>query len=68
MRAIQKFQRRFQVYPPTLEALEKQNGLRFIRRLYTDPTSPENKPFRLIYLNPDGSVDGFNRVLAERAN
>ena len=58
VRAIQKYQRRFGVYPPTLDALEEQNGLRFIRRLYTDPTSSENKAFRLIYLNSDGSLTG----------
>src|SRR5687768_16130082 len=67
MRAIQKFHRRFNAYPPTLEALEEQNGLRFIRRLYTDPTSPDNKGFRLIYLNPDGTLTG-STIFSQRIN
>jgi type II secretory pathway pseudopilin PulG len=57
MRAIQKYRARFNAYPATLDALENQNGLRFLRRKYTDPTT-DNKPFRLIYLNPDGSLTG----------
>ena len=66
MRAIQKYQRRFGAYPPSLEALEQQNGLRFIRKLYTDPTS-DKKAFRLIYLNPDGSLTG-SKVYAQTVN
>ena len=34
MRAIQKFQRRFGVYPPSLEALQETNGIRFLRKPY----------------------------------
>ena len=56
MRAIQKFQRKYNTWPPTLDALVETNGLRFIRKPYTDPIS--GKPFRVISINPDGTVTG----------
>lgn len=56
MRAIQKYQRKFGIYPPSVEALLQTNGLRFVRRQYKDPIT--DKPFRLIYINPDGSLTG----------
>lgn len=38
VRAIKMYSKKFQgAYPPTLEALEKQNGLRFLRKRYKDP-------------------------------
>ena len=63
-RAIQKFQRKFAVYPPSLDALEETNGIRFLRRQYTDPVS--GKAFRLISINADGSVSG-STVLQRQA-
>jgi type II secretory pathway pseudopilin PulG len=56
MRAIQKYQRRFGVYPSTVDQLISTNGLRFLRKPYKDPTS--DKEFRLITVNPDGSLNG----------
>ncbi len=56
MRAIQKFQRKFNAWPPSLDALVETNGIRFVRKAYTDPTN--GKPFRVISINPDGSVIG----------
>lgn len=56
MRAILKYQRKFGVYPQSLDALVETNGLKFIRRAYKDPLT--DKEFRLIYINPDGSITG----------
>src|SRR6266853_5442239 len=55
-RAIQKYQRRFGVYPTSVDQLVSTNGLRFVRRAYKDPIN--GKDFRLITINPDGSVTG----------
>src|SRR5262245_56527282 len=55
-RAIQKFQRKFGVFPPSIDALIQTNGIRFLRHAYKDPIT--GKDFRLIYINPDGSVTG----------
>lgn len=55
-RAIQKYQRRFGVYPSAVDQLVSTNGLRFVRRAYKDPIN--GKDFRLIFINPDGSVTG----------
>jgi type II secretory pathway pseudopilin PulG len=56
MRAIQKYQRRFGIYPPSVEQLISTNGLRFLRRPYLDPVT--GKEFRAIIINPDGSLTG----------
>src|SRR5438128_10437876 len=55
-RAIQKYQRKFGVYPSSVDQLLSTNGLRFLRRAYKDPIT--DKDFRLIRLNPDGSLSG----------
>jgi len=55
-RAIQKYQRKFGIYPPSIDALVETNGLRFVRRPYKDPIT--GKDFRLISINPDGSING----------
>jgi type II secretory pathway pseudopilin PulG len=55
-RAIQKFYRKFGVYPPSIDALVQTNGLRFLRRVYKDPIT--GKDFRLISISPDGSLIG----------
>src|SRR5436190_1450284 len=56
MRAIAKYQRKVGIYPPSIDALIETNGIRFLRKAYVDPIS--GKPFRLITINPDGSVTG----------
>ncbi len=56
VRAIQKYQRRFGIYPPSIDALVETNGLRFLRREYTDPITGD--AFRLLTINPDGSING----------
>ena len=55
-RAIQKYQRKFGVYPTSVDQLVETNGLRFVRRAYKDPVTGED--FRLIFVNPDGSLTG----------
>jgi hypothetical protein len=55
-RAIQKYQRKFGVYPTSIDQLVSTNGLRFVRRAYKDPMT--EKAFRLILVNPDGSLTG----------
>ncbi len=64
-RGIQKYQRKFGIYPPSVDVLVQSNGLRFIRRPYTDPIT--GKAFRLIYINPDGTVTG-STLAGQRVN
>jgi hypothetical protein len=56
MRAIRKYHTKFGAYPTTVEQLVSTNSLRFLRRPYKDPMT--DKEFRLISLNPDGSLTG----------
>src|SRR5215469_5099619 len=56
IRAIQRFQRKFGAWPPSIDALVQTNGQRFLRKAYTDPIT--GKAFRLITINPDGTVNG----------
>jgi len=37
IRAIQLYHRRFHAYPPSVDALVDTNGIRFLRKKYTDP-------------------------------
>src|SRR4051812_21222237 len=55
-RAVQKYQRRFGVYPSSIDQLVSTNTLRFVRRAYKDPIT--GKDFRLITIGPDGTVSG----------
>src|SRR6266705_1830369 len=64
-RAIQKYQRKFGVYPSTIDQLVSTNGLRFLRRAYKDPIT--GKDFRLIRINPDGSLTG-SKLFAQNVN
>jgi hypothetical protein len=64
-RAIQKYQRKFGVYPTSVDQLVSTNGLRFLRRAYTDPIT--GKEFRQILINPDGSLTG-SKVFAANVN
>src|SRR5215831_575382 len=56
IRAIQKFQRKFGAWPPSVDALVETNGIRFLRKPYKDPIT--GKAFRLITINPDGTING----------
>ncbi len=56
VRAIQKYQRQIGIYPPSIDALIETNGIRYLRRAYTDPITGES--FRLLTVNPDGTING----------
>src|SRR2546422_564442 len=64
-RAIQKYQRKFGVYPGSIDQLVQTNGLRFLRRPYKDPMT--EKDFRIIRINPDGSLSG-SKLFMQNAN
>jgi hypothetical protein len=51
--AIKLFYRRFQRYPPSLDALENTNNIRFLRRRYKDPMTGKDE-WRLIHAGPGG--------------
>src|SRR5215471_12148591 len=55
-RAVQKYQRRFAVFPSSVDQLVSTNGIRFLRHPYKDPIT--GKEFRLITINPDGTLSG----------
>jgi hypothetical protein len=65
-RAIQKYQRKFGVYPTSIDQLVSTNGLRFLRRAYKDPIT--GKDFRLITVNPDGSLNGSKTFMQNMNN
>jgi type II secretory pathway pseudopilin PulG len=46
IRAIQLYYRKFQAYPPNMDALVKTNNIRFLRKKYVDPLTgkPDWKP------------------------
>ena len=52
-RAIQLYFRKFKAYPPTIEALENTNNIRFLRRRYPDPLTGKDE-WRLIHVGPGG--------------
>ena len=56
VRAIQKYQRQFGIFPPGIDALLETNGIRFLRRAYKDPITGGD--FRPLTANPDGSING----------
>jgi type II secretory pathway pseudopilin PulG len=65
-RAIQKYQRKFGVYPTSIDQLVSTNGLRFVRHAYKDPIT--GKDFRLITVNPDGSLNGSKTFMQNKNN
>jgi type II secretory pathway pseudopilin PulG len=64
-RAIQKYRKKFGAYPTSIDQLHLTNGLRFLRRAYKDPIT--GKDFRLITLNPDGSLNG-SKIFTQSMN
>jgi type II secretory pathway pseudopilin PulG len=52
-RAIQLYTRRMRTYPPSIEALENTNNIRFLRRRYKDPMTGTDD-WRLIHAGPGG--------------
>lgn len=59
VRAIRLYYRKFKAYPPSLEALEKSNNVRFLRKQYDDPLT--GKPdWRIIHVGENQTtVKGF---------
>ena len=53
--AVKLFVRRFGSYPPTLEALDETNRMRFLRRRYDDPMTGQNE-WRLLHASPGGRL------------
>jgi hypothetical protein len=64
-RAIQKYKNKFGVYPSSVDQLIQTNGFRFLRKLYKDPIT--GKDFRLIRINPDGSLAG-SKLFVQNVN
>src|SRR5437762_10236869 len=64
-RAIQKFYRKFGVYPPSIDALVQTNGIRFLRRVYKDPIT--GKDFRTISIDANGTLIG-STAATQRVN
>jgi type II secretory pathway pseudopilin PulG len=59
VRAIQVYYRKFGHYPPSMDALEKSNNIRFLRERYGDPTN-HDLAFRLIPVGQNQTtVKGF---------
>jgi hypothetical protein len=48
IRAIKLYYKQFQAYPPNMEALEKTNNIRFLRKRYKDPITGKDE-WRLIH-------------------
>ncbi|MEW5977019.1 MAG: hypothetical protein AB1898_14550 [Acidobacteriota bacterium] len=62
MRAIELWQRKFPgTYPTTIDALLNTNNIRFLRKKWKDPIT-NSEEWRLIKLNPDGSLSGLTVI------
>jgi len=59
-RAIQLYYKKFAAYPPNMEALEKSNNLRFLRKRYKDPATGKDE-WKLIHVgeNKTPTAMGF---------
>lgn len=61
-RAIGMYYRKFGKYPTKVEDLTKQtNGVRFLRKAYTDPMNKDDGSWRFIYVGPNGQLIGSLR-------
>jgi len=61
-RAIGMYYKKFGRYPTKVEDLTKQtNGLRFLRKPYTDPMNKDDGSWRFIYVGPNGQLIGSLR-------
>ncbi len=54
-RAVKLYVRKFQTFPPSIEALESTNRMRFLRRKYIDPFTG-NPDWRLLHAGPGGMI------------
>src|SRR5712675_2485606 len=61
-RAIGLYFRKFGRYPTKVDDLVKQtNGVRFLRKAYTDPMNKDDGSWRFIYVGPSGQLIGSLR-------
>jgi type II secretory pathway pseudopilin PulG len=49
IRAIQLYYRKFNAYPPNVDALVKSNNIRFLRKKYVDPTTGKDEWKAIMY-------------------
>ena len=54
-RAIKLYVRKFQTFPPSMEALENTNRMRFLRNRYVDPFTGKDD-WRLLHAGPGGII------------
>jgi hypothetical protein len=54
-RAVKLYVRKFQTFPPSIEALENTNRMRFLRSRYVDPFSGKDD-WRLLHAGPGGII------------
>jgi hypothetical protein len=66
-RAIQLYYRKMGRYPPTIDALENTNRIRFLRRRYKDPLTGEDN-WRLIHMSLGGPIDSLIKPLNGNGN
>jgi hypothetical protein len=57
-RGIQLYFRNRKTYPPSLDALESTNNLRFLRRRYVDPFTGK-ADWRILHMGPAGPIDSL---------
>jgi hypothetical protein len=64
-RAIGLYYRKFGKYPTKVEDLVKEtNGVRFLRKAYTDPMNKDDGSWRFIYVGPNGQLIGSLRQVS----
>jgi hypothetical protein len=55
IRAIQLYVAKWRSYPPSMDSLEKANGIRYLRKRYKDPMTGKDE-WRLIHVNAAGQL------------
>jgi type II secretory pathway pseudopilin PulG len=65
IRAVDLWQRKFpNTWPTTIDALLNTNNTRFLRKRWKDPITNSDE-WRLIKMNPDGSISGLTIIPSE---
>ena len=68
IRAIDLWQRKFPgTWPTTIDALLNTNNVRFLRKKWKDPITNSDE-WRLIKMNPDGSISGLTIIPSGNAS